>query len=228
MFCLKKPLRYILLFNIGIMTCSSVNSPPASFDLTDWKLQIPGSKEITNLAHYSSAYFYLDTDKALHFNLDAAEKGHTKNSEYLRCELRHLNNWQITEKHEIEGEIKVVSAAVPAKVTVLQIHGIAADGGDAPPLLRIALNSGDLYAFLKTSGLVEDTDSILLAKNIKEEYFRIQVKVQNGILYVFVNTEKKMEKNIGYWQYKNYFKIGCYPQAKQGKITVIYRNLAVY
>jgi len=43
----------------------------------------------------------------------------------------------------------VDSHADPDKVTVLQIHGITDQGDNAPPLLRVAVDNGDVYAHIK-------------------------------------------------------------------------------
>ena len=48
-------------------------APSTLFDLHQWKLQIPGPKEIKSLKSYSSDYFHLNAHKELCFKLDAAE-----------------------------------------------------------------------------------------------------------------------------------------------------------
>src|SRR5262249_26385086 len=127
------------LFLSGFVVLSAENAAPDSaFDLSNWKLQIPGPRDIKDLKKYSSEYFYLNPEKEMCFHLDASEKGSTKNSHYVRTELRHLPEWNVTERHILSGEFRVISQLSPNKVTVLQIHGIEDDGGKAPPLLRIA------------------------------------------------------------------------------------------
>jgi len=222
----------IVLIALFSFLCSAAfpvdcNYPSCKFDLNNWKLQIPGPKEIKDLDKYSSNYFYLTKDNEMCFGLDAEEQGHTKNSEYVRSELRHIVNWSIQETHEISAEIRVVSKAVPDKVTVLQIHGIMPDNTNAPPFLRIAVNNGGLYAFIKTENSGEKTESVLLEKNINGNFFKADIKVQDGNLSVSVNGLEKLNMNAGYWKYMNYFKAGCYPQAKKGNILVFFRSLSV-
>ena len=66
-------------------------SPPAqAFDLHGWKLQVPGPLEVKNLRNYASGYFFLNASREMCFSLDAAEKGTTPNTKYVRSELRHL------------------------------------------------------------------------------------------------------------------------------------------
>ncbi len=122
-------------------------APPSQvFDLHGWKLQVPGPIEVKDLRAYSSGYFFLNSSREMCFALDAAEKGTTPNTKYVRSELRHIPNWTVDGTHTLTGEVRVVSHLQPDKLTVLQIHGITAEGDNAPPLLRIAINHGDLYA----------------------------------------------------------------------------------
>ena len=44
-------------------------TPSTVFDLQQWKLQIPGPKEIKDLKNYSSEYFYLNKAKEMCFHL---------------------------------------------------------------------------------------------------------------------------------------------------------------
>ena len=68
----------------------------------------------------------------------------TLHAHYVRSELRHLQNWKIGEDRALAGEVRVISHLEPNKITVLQIHSIMDNGSDAPPLLRIAVQHGDL------------------------------------------------------------------------------------
>ena len=83
------------------------------------------------------------------FALDAAEQGTTPNTHCVRSELRHNADWTVAGTHTLVGEVRVVSNLEPDKLTVLQIHGITPDGDNAPPLLRIAVDDGNLYAAVK-------------------------------------------------------------------------------
>src|SRR6516162_1997348 len=80
----------VLFFFIAACAMARDNVPAIAFDLRQWKLQIPGPKEIKTLTNYSSPYFHLNADNEMCFHLDAAEKGTTPNSHYVRSELRHL------------------------------------------------------------------------------------------------------------------------------------------
>ena len=56
-------------------------SPAGVFDLQNWKLQIPGPKEVRQLTGYSCDYFSLNENREMVFKLDAAEKGTTPNTD---------------------------------------------------------------------------------------------------------------------------------------------------
>ena len=206
-------------------------APSTAFDLSEWKITLPGPKEIKDLEGYSSDYFYLNAEKEMCFQLDASEKGTTPNAKYVRSELRHLPNWRADESRALSAEVRAASSLDPDKVTVVQIHGITEDKKDAPPLLRIALQDGDLWALLKTTSRNEKNspeEKILLRGALGESLVKIDVRVEGGELSVAVDGEEKVRRNLGFWKFLNYFKAGCYPQATQGVAHVVFRHLAVH
>ena len=201
--------------------------PASAFNLKGWKLQIPGPKEFKDITHYSSDYFFLNKDKEMCFKLDAGEKGATQNAKFVRSELRHLQNWKVGEDRVLAGEVRVTSHLEPDKVTVLQIHGIMDNGSDAPPLLRIAVQHGDLYALLKTENDGEKTESIVLKKGVGTGFFKVEVSVKHAQLKITVDGQVKLDRSLAYWKFSNYFKAGCYPQATKGTAEVFFRSLSV-
>jgi len=225
-----KPLPLIVAFAFLFTgsICAADTAPPAgAFDLRQWKLQIPGPLEIKQLAGYSSGYFFLNKGREMVFKLDAAEKGATPNTKYVRSELRHLPNWHVNEPHSMSAEVKVTSHLAPDKVTVLQIHGIQEDGSDAPPLLRIALQGGDLFAMIKPDSEGDRTDSVPLKKGVGANWVKVEISVKKSQLVITVDGQPKLTHSLSYWKYPNYFKAGCYPQATQGTAEVFFRKLSV-
>ncbi len=217
-----------LLFGAGRASSAAPAGPPSqAFDLRGWKLQIPGPLEVKDLQNYSSGYFFLTGSREMCFALDAAEKGATPNTKYVRSELRHLPEWTADGTHMLTGEVRVVSALQPNKITVLQIHGITPEGDNAPPLLRIAFKDGDLFAELKPDNSGVETDSILLKRGVKSSYVRVAIVVKSGKLHVTVDGMEKLVRDLSYWKFSNYFKAGCYPQATQGTVQVFFRKLTV-
>jgi len=55
--------------------------------------------------------------------------------------------------------------------------------------------------------------------------FECTIKIENQHLIISVNDSPKVNKNISFWKYSNYFKAGCYPQALRGKINVTFKAL---
>lgn len=205
------------------------NAPDTRFDLREWKLQIPGPKEVKNLGGYASKYFYLNWAGQMCFWVNCAESGHTANSDYVRSELRHLANWYVNDAapKQLSATVSVNSNANPNKVTVLQIHGITDDGDNAPPLLRVALNHGSLYAWIKTDNSGRNTDSIVLNSDLGAKQFSCAIAVRKQRLIISTNGIEKVNRDISFWQYANYFKAGCYPQSHDGTVTVMFSNLSV-
>ena len=222
---------WLLVLATFLILCSdpaySADTAPARvFDLQNWKLQVPGPKEIKKLQGYSSDYFHLNAAKEMCFCLDTAEKGTTPNAKYVRSELRHLPNWKTGETHSMSGEFRAVSKLTPDKVTALQIHGITADGQDAPPLLRIAVNRGDLVAALKTDNEGDSkTEFIVLKKQLGDGWVKVDIAVKHKELSISVDNQLKLTRSLAFWKFDNYFKAGCYPQATQGTAEVMFRKL---
>lgn len=206
---------------------SFANGPADVFNLSGWKLQIPGPKEVKKLKGYSSGYFRLNERNEMCFILDAAEKGTTPNTTYVRSELRHQLNWKVDGNHAISATARVLSRLKPDKVTVLQIHGVTAEGDNAPPFLRIAVQKGDLYAVIKTSAGGDKTDSVLIKRGVHADFFKVAVAVTGGTLTVSVDGKERVRRDATFWKFDNYFKAGCYPQAVEGTVEVVFRELSV-
>ena len=219
-------LAALCFFHGGDAGAADGGAPAGAFDLRKWKLQIPGPKEIKLLQNYSSDYFHLNAKREMCFQLDAAEKGTTENAHYVRSELRHMLDWGTGEAHSMSGEFRVISSLSPDKVTALQIHGITEQGGDAPPLLRIAVTNGDLVAFVKTDNDGEQTENVPLKKQVKDGWVKVDVVVKNRQLKISVDHQVKFQRSLAFWKFKNYFKAGCYPQATEGKAEVFFRKLS--
>jgi hypothetical protein len=203
------------------------SAPAAVFELRNWKLQIPGPIEVKKLQNYSSTHFHLNADKEMCFCLDAAEKGTTGNAHYVRSELRHLPNWKTESTHSLSGEFRVTSKLTPDKVTAMQIHGITEQGEDAPPLLRIAVNKGDLVAIIKTDTEGDKVETVVLKKQLGTGFAKVDIAVKHKQLSIALDNESKLTRSLTFWKFSNYFKAGCYPQATQGTAEVVFRKLHV-
>jgi hypothetical protein len=224
---MKRLIALLGLLALGESRAHGALPPSEAFDLHEWKLQVPGPLEVKDLHNYSSRYFFLNGDREMCFVLDAAEKGTTPNTKFVRSELRHFANWTVDSSHTLSGDVRVVSHLDPDKLTVLQIHGITPQGENAPPLLRIAVNHGDLFAELKPDATGEKTESIPLKRGVKTNYVNVAIIVKNGQLRIDVDGEQKLSRDLSYWKFSNYFKAGLYPQATRGTAEVYFRSLKV-
>jgi len=211
-----------------ILLGDSTEAASKYFDFKGWKLQIPGPLDVKDLNNYTNSHFYLAADTTLCFNLDAAEQGHTANTHYVRSELRHELNWATNTKHEISARVKVTTNQKDYQVTVVQIHGITEDNENAPPLLRVAMFNGDVYAYLKSDALGQKTEKILLLNGIDNKYFDVTVKMENWNLKILVNGRECLRKPLYYWNFKNYFKLGCYPQGVEGLFKIYFKSFSAY
>ena len=125
----------------------------------------------------------------------------------------------------MSGEFRVVSKLTPDKVTALQIHGITEQGEDAPPLLRIAVNKGDLVAIIKIDTEGDKVETVVLRKQLGAGFVKVGIVVKNQQLTIAVDNAPKLARSLAFWKFSNYFKAGCYPQATQGTAEVMFRKL---
>lgn len=211
-------------------------APSAFFDLRNWKLTIPGPKELDPpvlTAGYTSKYFVADTAaRTMIFWVDAAEKGSTPGSDYVRSELREQivpgddnSNWTLAGTHVMTARVRLKSSTLsPNKITVLQIHGY---GDGVPPLLRVAIENGTtLNAFIKTNASGTNDQKVMLAPVSVGTFFDCEVRVQDGKLSVSVNgATPVMGRDVSFWKQTNYFKAGAYPQATSGVVQVEFEKL---
>jgi hypothetical protein len=216
---------FILLLTAGPLFAADLAPPARAFDLRGWKLQIPGPQEFKDLHNYTSGYFFLSGPHEMCFSLDAAEKGTTPNTHYVRSELRHNADWTVDSMHTLSAEVRAVSNLQPDKVTVLQIHGITPDGDNAPPLLRIAVDGGSLMAYVKSDAAGAKTEKVSLKPGLKNAYAKVEVLVNHGKLRITVDGVEKANRDLSYWKFSNYFKAGLYPQATAGTAQVYFRSL---
>lgn len=202
-------------------------APSTKFNLTAWKLQIPGPVEIKDLKDYACPYFYLTPEGFMHFHLEASEKGTTPNATHVRDELRNLPNWKIIENHELSTIIHVNCKMSDFKVTIIQIKCVTDNGENVPPFLRVAVEGRNLYAHLKENANSNKGTKILLKSNVDNMFFSVNVKVKDKILVIAVDDSEVLSKDISYWVLNNHFKMGCYPQQSEGIFDIDVKDMVV-
>jgi Alginate lyase len=204
-------------------------APPSSrFDLGGWKLQVPGPKEIKDLTGFVGEGFGLDAAGNLAFALDASAGGTTKNSKYPRCELRHLDEWTLDGSvRELHVSVATEPSFDPNVVTVAQIHGIGRNREHVPPLLRIVWDKGQLRAAVKTSSDGKQTQMVELGVGEPTRFHDIRIAAGNNGLQVAIDGHVRIQGDMSFWPWLNYFKTGCYPQANRGTGIVRLSQLTV-
>ena len=220
----------LVLLIYGTMSLSFVQdyiAPSTKFNLTSWKLQIPGPIEIKDLNGYASPYFYLTSEGFMHFHLDASEKGTTPNATHVRNELRNLQNWKIVETHEFSGIIRVRCNINNFKVTIIQIKCVTDNDDSAPPFLRLAIEGKNLYAHLKENVNSNKATKILLKSDVGSMFFSVNVKVKDKKLRISVDDSEVLSQDVSYWVLNNHFKMGCYPQQSDGVFDIDVKTMVV-
>jgi hypothetical protein len=104
------------------------------------------------------------------------------------------------------------------KFTFIQIHTFK---GINKPLLRLALYNGKIKAFIRTLDGVKK----VVFNEYKGGFLNILVQIKGNKLKIKVDN-KEFEMDVGYWNYKDYFKAGVYLQS-DGCAKAIFKKLTV-
>ena len=217
-----KKIFFLFVLMIVQVFSKEYKAPSESYSLDSWKFESPTGANIKELNGFSSKYFYLTDDNLMCFGIDS----NNTSTKSLNNEIRHLSNWTVNSSHYLEATMKVTASPKLYKLVVAQIYGINENNGDVAPLLRVMIENGNLYAHIKKDK--QNNEVILLKENVIDTFFTMKLKVEDKKLSIDINGQKTINKNIGFWDYKNYFKLGAFPQAKIGDFTVSVKNLSVY
>jgi len=207
----------------SVLDKSKLQAPKSSFDPLY-------SRKYGDFKGYSNKYFYLQDNKYMVFYMCG---------DHNRSELRFKNDWKTDTKTPkiIEARLKLFHLNAKREFTFLQIH---ADSTlvDKPtinkPLLRVVWYKklrhlkDHIWAVVRLSGDVNQPyyQKIDLGK-MPKGFFDVKVVVQNNMMYVYFNGEKKVALNVSYWQdYYNYFKAGVYLQ-DDGCGKILFEKLIV-
>lgn len=220
-------LAFLIYAAVSLSSMQDYIPPSAKFNLTNWKLQIPGPVEIKDLKGYASPYFYLTPEGFMHFHLDASEKGTTPNATHVRDELRNLQNWKIIENHQLSTIIRVKCSISDFNVTIIQIKCVTDNNDNVPPFLRVAVEGKNLYAHLKENVNNNKGTKILLKSDVNDMFLSINVKVKDKKLIIAVDDSEVLSRDVSYWVLNNHFKMGCYPQQSEGVFDIDVKNIVV-
>jgi len=202
---------------------AKLQAPKSSFDALY-------SRNYGDFEYYSNRYFYLQDGKYMVFYMCG---------DHSRSELRFKNIWKVDTKtaKSIEAEVKLFPLNQRREFTFLQIH---ADSTlkDKPtinkPLLRVVWykklkgKKNHIWAIVRLNdNLVMKSYQKIDLGELPAGFFNVKISVMNCRLYVYVDGEKKVDKDVCYWsKYYNYFKAGVYLQDR-GCSKVLFKKLIV-
>lgn len=217
-----KKIVFIFVLILVQVFSKDYKAPSESFSLESWKFESPTGANIKELSGFSSKYFYLTEDNLMCFDIDS----NNTSTKSLNNEIRHLSNWYINSNHYLEASMKVTASPKLYKLVVAQVYGMNESNIDIAPLLRIMIENGNLYAHIKKNK--QNNEIVLLKENVVDNFFTIKIETENKNLSIKIDGEKVLNRSVEFWDYKNYFKLGAFPQAKIGDFRVFIRNLSVY
>lgn len=205
--------------------------------------------------------FYTDEDGGLVFYCQTSgDFVTTKNSKSPRTELREQlepgsnnTNWTLAQGGKMKGRLQITRSSKGDRFMVMQIHGrltdeqratIGKDDNDAPPLLKIYYNNGQIevaHKVLKDKSTTGDnifqksswTDAqhYYFSKRVENEVFSFEIEASEGKLVVIKDGESKVfeDPDLKIWPFENYFKAGNYltTSSKKAFSEVKYYELTV-
>jgi len=210
--------------------------------------------EILNFAKNEIAkpYMFIDSLRgAIVFHAMPTDSK-TKNTKYTRSELREQMvpgdnnvNWTFKDGANMKGKLAMDATTKDSdgkyhRTIIMQIHGrltneqrdlIGADDNNAPPILKIYWDKGNVRVktkVLKNLGATDeeilhedawgDDDGFNFEQKVDFRKFTLEVKVSEGKMVVVLNNnEYKVYENIHIkrWGiFENYFKAGNYFQSR--------------
>jgi hypothetical protein len=203
--------------------------PGKNFDLTHFVLQLPvasGSsvQQISDLATYTSQYFYTAADGAMTFWCPVTG-AHTPNTHYPRTELRELatgGDWAISGTHTLTATFKVTQTP-PSKGTIIgQIHGNAT-GGTAEILKLEWTTQNTIVASVEDDNNPATQIDKTIGSYTLGEQISYAIKLQNSLLQVTITDANGVSKSVSspytassWTNDKYYFKLGDYVQLNTG------------
>ncbi|MEP4532570.1 MAG: polysaccharide lyase family 7 protein [Cyclobacteriaceae bacterium] len=188
------------------------------------KLQAPTSATIASQSElingYSDEYFYVAENSKIAFNQSGTS---------MRTELRHLENWVVTDgNRSLHASIDVAEQTCD-QVTILQIHDDANEGnGPNKPLLRIYKHQtkspeNHLWAAVKTDVEGVNTKHVDLGAD-PGGYFDCDVRIEDERMLIEVDGVLKADEDISFWIFPSYWKAGVYLQ-DEGEATAYFDEL---
>src|SRR5262245_31206162 len=212
-----------------VLTALDPDLPPGSnFDLSHWKLTLPDTNATVISAAdlsagFTNKYFHTGADGSMLF-LVPVTGGTTSGSDFPRSELREvldpLDNrvdWPPYGRHVLTAQCRVLQVPSSKRVVIGQIHSYL---GDAPPMMKLAFNSGQVEALVRLNASSSVDTHFPLTSVGLSNVINYQIILTDGLLEVTVNGATQsvnMLEADPAWKYQiYYFKAGAYCQDNDG------------
>ena len=213
--CLLLPAARLLAQNPGV-------APGENFDLSHWSLTLPDVNASViapgELATgFSNSYFYTGADGAMVFWVPVTG-GTTSASDFPRSELRekldpadNSINWYAFGTHVLTARCRVTQLPSTRRVVIGQIHSYL---GDAPPLLLLVFNNGNIEGSVKFVSTSTNNTTYPLGPVAMGSDIRYQLQMRDGVISMTVNgttrTVNVFATDPAWKAQTYYFKAGGY------------------
>ena len=192
--------------------------------LPDINASVVAPAELT--AGFSNAYFYTGADGAM-VCWAPVTGGTTSASDFPRCELREkLNptdnsiNWLAFGTHVLDARCRVTQLPSTKRVVIGQIHSYL---GDAPPLLLLVFNDGNIEGQVKLVSTSSNNVTYALGPVALGKDIQYQIQMRDGVVSMTVNgttrTVDVFATDPAWKTQTYYFKAGAYCLDNEGVST---------
>ena len=216
--------------------------PSDLFNYEQWKITYPDGEEVKNLYQEENEYFYVNDDKngIVFYAPVRSDNGTTKNSSYIRSELRERTEdgdsdiyWTTEGKHVVYVKQAITHLPiVKPHLVATQIHGNKDDGIDDAMVLRLeeehlflSFNGGKLHdhVTVKTDYKLGTMHEVIFEVIDGKHYVYYSEDGGLNAAYQSGNADQYLVKDgsndyvmdLDYDQ--SYFKVGNYTQSNADK-----------
>ena len=220
-------MKKLLIFLMFILTTMSAFSatykaPSEKYDFSSWKYETPKGSDIKNLSNYKNKYFNLGEEGDIVFAINPKTDGVDRNKNLLR----NSNTWYVDYDHTLSLSMRIEVSVGSYEMNVAEIIGIDDSNKDVAPLVKIVAKDNNLYASVKNlKGTNEYTQ---IKEEIGQKYFTLKLKIEDKKVIVYVDGKEVLEKDVSFWEHKNSFRFGAYPQTNYGQYKVYVNSFSAY
>src|ERR1051325_594077 len=181
---------WLVLPSVSLLAQDPGATPGDTFDLSHWSLTLPaltawGIAPADLTAGFADSYFYTGADGAMVFWVPV-NGGTTSASDFPRCELRerldptdNSINWSGFGTHVLTARCRVTQIPSTKRVVIGQIHSYLSN---APPLLLLVFNDGDIQGLVKLVSTSSDNTTFPLGRVALGADIQYQLQLRDGVI----------------------------------------------